>query len=61
MANCSISDEKFYPMYALCCEYDIPVIITAGLSPDLRGVLLEHTIPATRTAWPATSPSCAFF
>lgn len=45
MAKCTICDEKFYPLYALCCDYDIPVIVTAGLSPDLRGLALEHTNP----------------
>ena len=45
MAKCFICDEKYYPMYALCCEYDIPVIITAGLSPHLYGLAIEHTDP----------------
>ena len=45
MSRCSICDEKFYPLYALCCDYDVPVIITAGLAPDLRGTALEHSNP----------------
>lgn len=45
MAKCSVDDAKYYPLYALCCEYDIPVLVTAGLSPNMPGVVLEHTAP----------------
>ena len=45
MARCAVSDAKFYPLYAMCCEFDIPVIMTAGLSPFMPGVVLESTNP----------------
>lgn len=45
MAKCCVADAKYYPLYALCCDYDIPVSITAGLSPFMPGVVLEHMDP----------------
>lgn len=45
MAHRSVADAKYYPLYAACCEYDIPVIITAGLSPFMPGVALEDMSP----------------
>lgn len=45
MAKCCAADAKYYPLYALCCEYDIPVSVTAGLSPHMPGVVLEHMTP----------------
>ena len=55
MAHCAVDDAKFYPLYAMCCEFDIPVIMTAGLSPFMPKVVLDS--PATSTAWPPTSPN----
>ena len=45
MAKCCVADAKYYPLYALCCDYNIPVSITAGLSPFMPGVVLEHMDP----------------
>ncbi|MDL2209325.1 amidohydrolase family protein [Desulfovibrio sp. OttesenSCG-928-O18] len=45
MAKCSIADPRYYPLYALCCDHDVPVLITAGLSPNMPGVTLEHSAP----------------
>lgn len=45
MAHCAISDARFYPLYAMCCDYNVPVIMTAGLSPFMPGVTLEATNP----------------
>jgi predicted TIM-barrel fold metal-dependent hydrolase len=45
MAHCAISDARFYPLYAMCCDYDVPVIMTAGLSPFMHGVTLEPMNP----------------
>ena len=45
MAHCAISDARFYPLYALCCDYNVPVIMTAGLSPFMPGVTLEPMNP----------------
>ncbi len=46
MAKCAVSDPKYYPLYALCCDHDLPVLVTTGLAANLRGVALEHTAPA---------------
>ena len=32
-------------LYAMCCEFDIPVIMTAGLSPFMPKVVLDSTDP----------------
>jgi predicted TIM-barrel fold metal-dependent hydrolase len=40
-----VDDAKFYPLYAMCCEFDIPVIMTAGLSPFMPKVVLDSTDP----------------
>lgn len=45
MAHCAVDDAKFYPLYAMCCEFDIPVIMTAGLSPFMPKVVLDSTDP----------------
>ncbi len=45
MAKCAISDARFYPLYAMCCDYNVPVIMTAGLSPYMVGVTLEPMNP----------------
>lgn len=45
MAHCNVCDAKYYPLYAMCCDYNIPVIITAGLSPFMPGVVLEPMAP----------------
>ena len=45
MAKCNIDDPIYYPLYALCCDYDVPVIATAGLSRYMPGVLIESTAP----------------
>lgn len=45
MARLPISDARFYPLYAICCEFDVPVAITTGLSPFMPKVVLEHGAP----------------
>lgn len=45
MAKCCVADARYYPLYALCCDYDIPVSITAGLSPHMPGVTLDPMAP----------------
>ena len=37
--------ERHYPIYAKCCELDIPVIITTGLSPSSPGVTMDSAAP----------------
>ncbi len=45
MAHRSVDDACYYPLYAACCDHDVPVIVTAGLSPYMPGVVLEHMEP----------------
>lgn len=37
--------ERYYPIYAKCCELDIPIIITTGLSPSSPGVTMDSAAP----------------
>ena len=37
--------EKYYPIYAKCCELNVPVIITTGLSPSSPGVTMDSSAP----------------
>ena len=45
MAHCPMDDAKYYPLYALCCDHDLPVLVTAGLSPNMPKVLLSPSSP----------------
>lgn len=46
MARCPVDNALYYPLYALCCDLGVPVMVTAGLSPYMPGVLLDSTAPA---------------
>jgi len=37
--------ERYYPIYAKCCELNIPIIITTGLSPSSPGVTMDSSAP----------------
>lgn len=37
--------ERYYPIYAKCCELNIPIIITTGLSPSSPNVTMESAAP----------------
>ena len=37
--------ERYYPIYAKCCELDIPIIITTGLSPSSPNVTMDSANP----------------
>lgn len=45
MNHYCVSAPLFYPLYTVCCDYAVPVIITAGLSGHMPGVALEHMAP----------------
>lgn len=40
----ALSDARFYPLYTICCELDVPVIMTTGPAPMPR-VPMENTSP----------------
>lgn len=45
MAGLRTDHALYYPLYAACCEMDVPVIITAGLAPYMPGVSLDPMDP----------------
>ena len=45
MAHLRSDDALYYPLYTVCCELNVPVIITAGLSPFMPGVSIEPMHP----------------
>lgn len=45
MAHIRADDARYYPLYAACCDLDVPVIITAGLSPFMPDVTLDPMNP----------------
>lgn len=40
----ALSDARFYPLYTMCCDLDVPVIMTTGPAPMPR-VPMENTSP----------------
>lgn len=46
MAHIRSDDARYYPLYAACCDLDVPVIITAGLSPFMPEVTLDPMNPS---------------
>ena len=46
MAHTAADDALYYPFYAACCELNVPIIITAGLSPYMPGVTLAPMHPS---------------
>lgn len=45
MSRLPVSDPKYYPFYALCCEEKLFVAVTTGCSAGMPGVTLEHHAP----------------
>lgn len=45
MAKIAPSNALYYMFYALCCDFDIPITVTTGLSPYMRGVPLDSGNP----------------
>ncbi|MDL2307873.1 amidohydrolase family protein [Desulfovibrio sp. OttesenSCG-928-C06] len=39
-----LSDARFYPLYTMCCDLGVPVIMTTGAAP-MPGVPMENTSP----------------
>ena len=44
-AQLRVDDARYYPIYAKCCELDIPIIITTGLSPLSPIVSIDAVLP----------------
>lgn len=45
LAKIPANDAKFYPIYAKCCELDVPVVITTGPATLVSGAVMEHAAP----------------
>lgn len=45
MAHLRSDDALYYPLYTVCCELNVPVIITAGLSPFMPDVSMDFMNP----------------
>lgn len=45
LAHIPASEARFYPLYAKCCELDVPVFITMAPPPQVPGAILEYADP----------------
>jgi predicted TIM-barrel fold metal-dependent hydrolase len=45
LAQIYVHDAKYYPVYAKCCELDIPLIITTGPATLVPRAIMEHVAP----------------
>jgi hypothetical protein len=45
LAHIYVNDAKYYPIYAKCCELDIPVIITTGPATLVPSAVIDHVAP----------------
>ncbi|WP_462325381.1 amidohydrolase family protein [Desulfoplanes sp.] len=39
------NDARYYPIYAKCCELEIPVIMTTGTASFVPGAVIDHVAP----------------
>lgn len=44
-AQLKASDAKCYPVYAKCCEMEVPIVITAGPARYTADTVMNHTHP----------------
>ena len=45
MAKIPADHALFYPLYAACCELDIPMVVTTGAATLIPGVVMDDTHP----------------
>jgi len=45
LAKIYSNDAKYYPVYAKCCELEIPVIVTTGTASFVPGAIIDHVAP----------------
>ena len=45
LAQIYVNDAKYYPIYAKCCELEIPVIITTGPATMVPNAVMDHVAP----------------
>ena len=57
LARIPADHARYYPIYAKCCELDIPIDITTGPPRWCAAPSWTTRIPAISIAWPPTSPN----
>lgn len=45
LAHIPPCEARFYPLYAKCCELNVPVVITMAPPPQVPGAILEYAHP----------------
>lgn len=45
LAQIYVNDAKYYPIYAKCCELNIPIIITTGPATLVPNSIIDHVAP----------------
>lgn len=45
LAQIYVHDAKYYPIYAKCCELDIPIVITTGPATLVPKAVIDHVAP----------------
>lgn len=45
LAQIYVNDAKYYPIYAKCCELDIPIIVTTGPGTLVPKAVIDHVAP----------------
>lgn len=45
LARIPANDARYYPIYAKCCELDLPLVVTTGPASFVPGAVIEHVAP----------------
>lgn len=45
LAQIYVHDAKYYPIYAKCCELNIPIVITTGPASFVPSAVIDHVAP----------------
>jgi len=45
LAKIYVNDAKYYPVYAKCCELEIPLVITTGPATLVPNAVIDHVAP----------------
>lgn len=45
LAKIYANDAKYYPLYAKCCELDVPIIVSTGPGTLVPGAVMDHAAP----------------
>lgn len=45
LAQIYVNDAKYYPLYAKCCELNVPLVITTGPATLVPNAVIDHVAP----------------